>query len=158
VIAFSRGAQAFLDESGRMIDEGSDEAEMLRGYCRRIVVLGVLFPVFFALIVPIATPWAAYFVQHPRTPVGACVATCIGLIFSLGTALFYVFAGVAASCLFSPDEFLGSPVGHKWLELIGTKNFRAARFVCFITVAAAMLIAAGLALVQIILMNGKGFK
>src|SRR5262249_26188392 len=41
--------------------------------------------------------------------------------------------GVSLALLFAPREFLLSPVGRKWLGLIGVRNILVARVVCVIT-------------------------
>ena len=40
--------------------------------------------------------------------------------------------GVAVACALAPSSFLTSPVGQKWMDLIGTKNVLAARIVCIL--------------------------
>ncbi|HEY7425574.1 MAG TPA: hypothetical protein VH682_15185 [Gemmataceae bacterium] len=158
LIDLSRQAQTFLGESEQLLKQNEEDAEALRGQCRRIVVLAILFPVIYAGVVPIAVPWVAYIVRKPENPTGAAVATLIGLILSMASFLFYVFAGVALGCLAAHDDFLDRPVGQKWLELIGTKNHPAARVVCVITVLAGLIIAAGLAFVQLWIMSGPAFQ
>ena len=158
LIYLSRQANTFLGDAEDLLEEDEEKAEELRGYYRRIVVLGITFPVIYGLLVPIAVPWAAFFVWERENPGGAFVATAVGLLFSLAAALFYIFAGVSLGCLFAPEAFFDSPVGLKWLELIGTKNHTAARVVCMTTALTGLLIAGGLALTQLWLMNGPAFN
>jgi hypothetical protein len=155
----SREANVFLDESEQLLaHQDEEEAERLRGYYRRILVLAWTFPILYGFIIPIVVPFAAFVAKRSEDYTGAGVATLIVLMFSMGTSLFYIFAGVAAGCLFTPQEFFDSAVGQKWLELIGTKSPTGARVVCAITVLAALAIALGLALFQVWLMNGPAFR
>lgn len=155
----SREANVFLNESEKLLaKQDEEEAERLRGYYRRILVLAWTFPILYGFIIPIVVPLAVYAAKRSGDYTGAGVATLIGLIFSLATSLFYIFGGVAAGCLFTPQEFFDSAVGQKWLELIGTKSPTGARVVCTITVVAGLVIALGLALFQVWLMNAPAFR
>lgn len=155
----SREANVFLDESEKLLaQQDEDKAERLRGYCRRILVLAWTFPIIYGFILPIVVPMSAFAAKRSGDYTGAGVATLIGLMFSLGTSLFYIFGGIAAGCLFTPQEFFDSTVGQKWLELIGTKSSTGARVVCSITVFAVLVIALGLALFQVWFMNGPAFR
>jgi hypothetical protein len=157
VLAFSRASRRFLDESEGLLDEEDPDHAALRFYCRGIVALAVLFAVLGGLVVPVAVPWLVYHAGNFPNHVAPVGATLIGLIFSIMTVFLYLFAGVATACLLAPAAFFDSPVGQKWLELIGTKNRTAARLVCLVLALVGVGVMVGVAALQAWLMHSPGF-
>jgi hypothetical protein len=158
LIRFSRDAKTFLGQSERLLDEHDPhDAYALRMHYRRILFFAVVMPVC-GLIAALVTPLAVVLLGDVRGTAGAAVATFLGVLFWLAVCIFYLFGGVALGCFLAPPEFMDSPVGVKWLKLIGTKSPTAARVVCFITVVAALLIMMGLSVLQIVLMYSQGLN
>jgi hypothetical protein len=158
LIRLSGKAKVFLGDSERLLRKHDPhDVTPLRLHYRRI--LNCTFGFWICGLIPaFLTPAIAQQLGEFKGPMVVEVATFLGLLFALPLSLYYLFAGIALGCLFAPDEFMRSPVGAKWLQLIGTTNLRVARVVCFIAVVTALAIIGGLCVFQVYMMHRTGLN
>jgi hypothetical protein len=100
---------------------GSPRHERIKG---RISMLGVLFAFVFMFLGCFAA--VAFGIFEWKTPFNI-LAVGIGGACCVAAGLSF---GIAVGCLFAPLDFLLSPIGGKWLKMIGVKSVLAARIVC----------------------------
>jgi hypothetical protein len=149
---FSRESQEFVQAASQSLGhQDAEYATSLRRTYGRIVRLTQGTVLFGCLAVPGVAPWLAVWFHGGKAD-AAALAVLQGVVISLiGPSLLYLFAGVALGCLVAPSDFLLSPAGVKWMELIGTKNVTGARLVCVLVVLAgsAVMVGIGAALMHV---------
>jgi hypothetical protein len=158
LIRLSGKAKVFLGDQEKLLKKHDPHnVDALRLHYHRI--LNCTFGFWICGLSPaFLTPAIAKQLGEFKGPIVVQVATFLGLLFALPLSLYYLFAGIALGCLLAPDEFMRSPVGAKWLELIGTTNLRFARVVCFIAVVTALAIIGGICVFQVYMMHSPGLN
>jgi hypothetical protein len=103
-------------------DTGAEAPYQLRVH-RRIVLVSALFGLLAA------GGGSLYLIQEGNAAQHLDSKLLLApFLFAAGGLLL----GVALACLFAPRRFLESPVGRKWMGLIGTESIFVARLVCLI--------------------------
>ena len=142
-LAFFESASQYVHVDPHVIDESISEAKQQIGYHRIIVrvamllgatgfVLGLVCLYFFG-----SEQLAS---EGPRLLAMPLVFAAIGVV-----------VGVVLTCTFAPRRFFESPVGERWMALIGTRNVAVGRIVCLLL----LLVVVGIpsALLVFVLMN-----
>tara|TARA_R110002096_G_scaffold159345_2_gene325165 strand:+ start:430 stop:939 length:510 start_codon:yes stop_codon:yes gene_type:complete len=128
-IKFVQNASSFAKSNDALHDYSEAEIADLQSSAKRIIRISIFCLVAGGLILPITVPWIRYLVE-PMSLKDALELSGCGLIFSIFLMPMSLMMGASFGCLFASPEFMRSPFGTKWMELVGTENVIASRIIC----------------------------
>jgi hypothetical protein len=133
-VAFVNGAQD-LAKSGQIPVEGlsPDELDRLRACVRSILRTCVVSAILFGVLMPLGVPWIVWLTKGITIQDASERMLCSAILMYI-PLIASIFFGASLGCLLAPGEFLKSPIGRKWLEVVGTHDLVVARVVSFLAV------------------------
>jgi hypothetical protein len=124
---FAKGAHELVGTKDMPLEHlPEDEVEWLRSCVRAILKTCKVSFVLCGVLIPLGLPW----VRWLGGSLSARFTSQLMLGGAVAMGLFWpasLILGVSLGCLFAPDRFLISPLGRKWLDLIGTQSVLGAR-------------------------------
>lgn len=135
---FSKGAATFtkIDEPG-LEELTSEQISDFRSHAQRIIRICIICLIIGAVVLPLTVPWYTYFKRNIKASDAVERMLC-GVVLTPILAPASLFLGASIGCLFAPEKFMRSPIGDKWLKLVGAQSILASRIIC--TVLALVLI------------------